>query len=157
MSLKLLGNYHQWCVGYERVAVLLFCGYDKICDKGNLSEKGFILGSQSTVELEAADHIASITRKQRAINASSSSAHFLYLHSSGFKPGNGGVLNWSPITISTIKMIHHRHARSPITQLIPDAVKLIITSNHIAKTTPRNICALFLWLGMPISECQWPT
>lgn len=41
-------------------------------------------GGRGALEFEAADHIATITRKLRAINASSSSAHFLHSQSPGF-------------------------------------------------------------------------
>lgn len=48
-------------------------------------------------------------------------------------PSVGG----SPATISTTKMIHHRHTQRPATQVTPDSVKLTITSNHQEQLKPH--------------------
>lgn len=66
----------------------------KYADIASLSDKRFILvycapwqGSQGHWELEAADCVVAIARKQRVMGVSSSPAPFLHPHNPGSQPG----------------------------------------------------------------------
>lgn len=138
--------YWSMCLSYTFLPAVI-----KYPEKSNLKEKGFISaqrvrwqsllweGSHSSWEsfrdreLTAARVPDCCVHSQDAMSACAQLS-VLFLYSPRSKPREGACPQWSSlpssvISISIIK-IPHRHAQWPLSQVIPDLIKLTTEMNH---------------------------